>query len=334
MFLIRTGAIDGFQSLATDCGCNPMELLNKVGLNYSQLRNPNTYVAYSKVADLLELAAEACDEPLFGLRLADRQTSSVLGDLPLTVSQLPSLGDALSQIDKDLYLHARGAHLSQTRRGENVVVEVEIDIPSSRGILQLMQMSVGHVATFIEETLDLPAPGFPLLLRQNAPPLGSSALDGDTLARVAFGTRYNGVRIPASWLQRKPRYDEAALQAHFQEYLKVLQRRYPDNLHDQVRDIIGRILPSGECSLERVAAALDLHQRVLQMRLKQSGSSFTELLKESRLEIAEQHLRHRSMAITDLALRLGYADVSVFSRNFKRWTGLSPSQWQKLHSDR
>lgn len=333
MFLIRTGAIDGFQSLTTECGSNSIDLLNRVGLNYSQLRNPNTYVAYSKVADLLELAAEACNEPLFGLRLADRQTSSVLGDLPLTVSQLPSLGDALSQIDKDLYLHARGAHLSQLQLGESVVIEVEIDIPSSRGILQLMQMSVGHVANFIGETLDLPSPNFPLLLRQNAPPPGSSALDGDTLARVAFSTRYNGVRLPASWLQRKPRFDEAALRAHFQEYLKVLQRRYPDNLHDQVRDIIGRILPSGECSLERVAAALDLHQRVLQMRLKQSGSSFTELLKDSRREIAEQHLRHRTMGITDLALQLGYADVSVFSRNFKQWTGLSPSQWRKLHSN-
>ncbi len=122
MFLIRTGAIDGFQSLATDCGCNPMELLNKVGLNYSQLRNPNTYVAYSKVADLLELAAEACDEPLFGLRLADRQTSSVLGDLLLTVSQLASLGDALSQIDKDLYLHARGSRFRNSQNSRSASV--------------------------------------------------------------------------------------------------------------------------------------------------------------------------------------------------------------------
>jgi AraC-like DNA-binding protein len=37
------------------------------------------------------------------------------------------------------------------------------------------------------------------------------------------------------------------------------------------------------------------------------------------------------MSVTDLALNLGYADVSVFSRHFKQWTGLSPRNWQQQH---
>ena len=50
------------------------------------------------------------------------------------------------------------------------------------------------------------------------------------------------------------------------------------------------------------------------------------------MEIAEQHLRYRSMAVTELALNLGYADVSVFSGNFRQWTGLSPRAWQHAHA--
>lgn len=49
------------------------------------------------------------------------------------------------------------------------------------------------------------------------------------------------------------------------------QRRYPDNLQAQVREIIGQSLPSVECCLGRVATTLELHPRVLQKRTPASG---------------------------------------------------------------
>jgi hypothetical protein len=39
---------------------------------------------------------------------------------------------------------------------------------------------------------------------------------------------------------------------------------------------MGHMLPIGECRIERVAATLDLHPRVLQKRLKQLGSSYNQ----------------------------------------------------------
>lgn len=69
-----------------------------------------------------------------------------------------------------------------------------------------------------------------------------------------------------------------------------------------------------------------------------AGTSFSRLLQETRLEIAKQNLLRDKTSITDLALNLGYADVSVFSRHFKQWTGLSretggPSNNPALNSD-
>ncbi|MBV1877482.1 MAG: AraC family transcriptional regulator [Pseudomonadales bacterium] len=28
-------------------------------------------------------------------------------------------------------------------------------------------------------------------------------------------------------------------------------------------------------------------------------------------------------------LKLGYAEVAIFSRHFKQWTGVTPRQWRK-----
>ena len=190
-------------------------------------------------------------------------------------------------------------------------------------------MSIGQLANFTTDLLDLEKHSLPLYLRQQAPEQKARRPGASLYSRIYFGADNDGVRIPAAWLDKKPQRDEHALRIHLQNHLQQLQRRYPDNLQDQVRDFIGRSLPSGECTIDRVALMLDMHPRVLQKRLKKQGSSYSKLLQETRRDIAEQHLRHASMSVTDLALHLGYADASVFSRNFKRWFGASPRQWQR-----
>jgi AraC-like DNA-binding protein len=71
---------------------------------------------------------------------------------------------------------------------------------------------------------------------------------------------------------------------------------------------------------------------VLQKRLQQQGVSFRQLLQTTRREIAQQLLQHGHISVTDLALNLGYAEVSIFSRHFKQWTGHSPRQWRQLNA--
>lgn len=328
MFLIRSGAIEGYTRLVAALGGNPVRLLAAAGLSESLLRNPNTYLSYSKLAELLEMTAIICGEPLFGLRLARTQTSAVLGAISVTVSQQPTVGDAFANINKHLYLHARGLHVAQQQRGEEVQLELKFEITSSRGLNQLIQLSVGQLANFAAEILALPNHAISLYLRQPAPVADIGLRYAKTCEEMEFDANGDGIRLSAKLLARKPCRDEEALRRHFEDYIQLLKQRYPDSLQDQVRDIIGQALPSGECSLERVAAILELHPRVLQKRLQLQGSSYVTLLQETRLTIAREHLRFKSMSITELALNLGYADVSVFSRSFRRLTGMSARQWR------
>ena len=122
------------------------------------------------------------------------------------------------------------------------------------------------------------------------------------------------------------------LDGHLQRHLELLQSRYPDSLPDQVSDLVGHLLPSGECSLERVARTLNMHPRALQKALGQQGTSYRELLQAVRVDLAVQRLNTHQSSVTDIALQLGYAEVAVFSRHFKRWTGLSPRAWQRANS--
>ncbi len=44
---------------------------------------------------------------------------------------------------------------------------------------------------------------------------------------------------------------------------------------------------------------------------------------------AEQELANSNRKISEIAAMLGYADSTVFSHAFKRWTGISPSQYRR-----
>lgn len=331
MFLVRSGSIEGYEKLTRRLGGNPIELLEAVGLTSAQLRNPNNYISYSKMAELMELSAERCEEPFFGLLLSQHQSSSILGDMTMSAFRQPTLQDALDSVGQYLYLHAKGAHLGQQQLGDDCQVSLTIEVPSAYGLAQTMQLSTGQLANFLAELLDMTTPGFSLLLQQREPHYDHSRLDPRLLARVNFGARVDGIRFPSTWMEYRPQFNDEVLRTHLDQYLQSLQQRYPDNLQDQVRDIIGQCLPTGECSVERVAATLDLHPRVLQQRLQLQDCSYGDLLRDTRREIAEQHLRHRSMSITELAYKLGYAEASIFSRSFKQWTGHSPRQWQQRH---
>ena len=98
MYIVRSGAADKFDSLVSELGQNPQEIMAAVGLSAAQFRDPDTYLAYPRLAELLEEAAARCKQPLFGALLAERQNLQSLGDLPMLVSRAETVGDALAQV--------------------------------------------------------------------------------------------------------------------------------------------------------------------------------------------------------------------------------------------
>jgi AraC-like DNA-binding protein len=81
-------------------------------------------------------------------------------------------------------------------------------------------------------------------------------------------------------------------------------------------------------NIEGVARALGTSPRTLQRRLLEEGTSFRDVVEEVRAELARRYLGER-VALHDVAFRLGYAEVSAFLRAFKRWTGMTPTQFRR-----
>ena len=83
-----------------------------------------------------------------------------------------------------------------------------------------------------------------------------------------------------------------------------------------------------DLSIEVIADIAGLSTRSLQRIMKKHGISDNEMLNDARQQYAETKLRDPASKISDIAYQLGYNDTAHFTRAFKRWTGMTPSQFR------
>ncbi|MNI29053.1 HTH-type transcriptional activator Btr [compost metagenome] len=80
-------------------------------------------------------------------------------------------------------------------------------------------------------------------------------------------------------------------------------------------------------SIEDLAVRANLSPRYFSFKFKEiMGQSVQSYLIIARIERAEHLLHYAGMSVTEVADALGYRDVFFFSRQFKQYTGKSPSE--------
>lgn len=204
---------------------------------------------------------------------------------------------------------------------------MDFDISTPLGITQMKLLSLGHLCNFVAEVTGLSRYDFEISI--SAPGPYQQDYRQSDYRQVHFDQPFSGITLSTRLLTLQNRQYASAISSSIKRHVEFLRDQFPTSLEEQVRQVASALLASGDCSLELVASSLDLHPRMLQLKLKEQGVSYTQIMREIRQTLAEDHLRRKSMSVTDLALNLGYADASVFSSKFKQWTGLSPKQWQK-----
>ncbi|HJV97337.1 MAG TPA: helix-turn-helix transcriptional regulator, partial [Albitalea sp.] len=95
---------------------------------------------------------------------------------------------------------------------------------------------------------------------------------------------------------------------------------------DEVRRTVLLLLPSGRCSIEQVADHLGVVCRTVQRRLSEQGVSFSDLVNEIRVELANRHVKGSDRPLTEVAALLGFSAPSGFSRWHQSQFGCSPTQ--------
>lgn len=335
-YFVRAASLKGFDHLALSLGGNPVELLKSVGMTPASLRNPDTLLAYPKMAELLEISASVCDCESFGLRISKDHGLLTIGSIGLYMAQQQNIAESMKVGLSYAYLHARGAvinlsPLPSTDTSSGYSLNFDLAFAQNNQYPQLIQLSIHLLYRLMKMMAGENWEPIKITFRQPPPTKDMEVFKRLLNCPIEFNSPHNSIQAQVEILNQKPLGDEQQLKRYIEEHFHLLEAQYPNELRAIVCHEITQLLSTGECTLENIAANLGLHPRVLQKRLKGESVSFRQLLEETRSNLACNILRESSIGLTELALQLGYAELPVFSRSFKRWHGVSPQQWRKQH---
>ncbi|MBS7808773.1 AraC family transcriptional regulator [Variovorax sp. PCZ-1] len=103
------------------------------------------------------------------------------------------------------------------------------------------------------------------------------------------------------------------------EALRRLELLPASDLLSAVTDSISRRLPTGDVSLSTIAAALGRAPRSLRRELSDAGYAYRSLVDNTRRQRAKELADDMEYSMTDVAFKLGFSELSAFSRAWRRW---------------
>jgi len=144
-----------------------------------------------------------------------------------------------------------------------------------------------------------------------------------------FNAKESSISIPIELLDNEISTANPAMMALIEKNLEGnrIKVNRGTSMVQRVSELISDALIKGNMlNLASVADALTVSSRTLSRRLKEEGSSYQLLFGRCRMARAKVLLEKSDMSIRKIAFSLGFNNEANFSRAFKKYHGMSPTQ--------
>ena len=328
-YFIRAASTAGFEDLVKYYGQNPIHLLTEVGILPSQLRNPDELISYEKFLNLLELAAKKCDISTFGLRLSANQGMKTVGLVGAYMCRQQTVLESLQVAQKYAYMHAQGMTITLELLADGFCELKHQQLHDSSLIYpQKSQLSLGVIYQILNDLCGFKWQAKRVLFKQDANKKEKVFFEQFFNCGVEFNANVNALYFHSDYLKQKPIvHEELTSEVIFQQF-ESQKSTQEVGIIILVEQTIRMLLATGECSRENIALCIGIHPKKMQRTLQDNNTNYQELLDSVRKKEAIRVIELGNADLTNLALNLGYADFSAFSRRFKRWYGVAPSKWR------
>lgn len=329
-FRIIASVYRGLVEILIEHGMPKADISARLGIDLDRVTAPHEMLSLEQVNLLWQLGFDARG-PAIGIEVAQRIRLVDFQDVGVFLTATADVEDLLKQLANycALFSNVMAFKLRTTAQGLEFEVHYHAKVPLLHERLDFLT-AAGPV--LVSQYLEKP-------LQLEAVELTRPKPDHTQPWDQAFG-------VKVRWGRPLSRYVISAEQAHRQvltrnpslkkELQLLLDKRLRDDKSahplDEVRTVMLQQLDRQLPSMESVAEALHISTRTLHRRLADAGASFSGLLANLREEAAK-HFISLGIPAQEVAERLFYTDIRTFNRAFKRWTGLTASQFHRQQSE-
>ncbi|MEV6274067.1 AraC family transcriptional regulator [Nocardia sp. NPDC051832] len=319
---------------AGEHGVPVARMLTGTGLSEGVLHNPDAQVdAHIELAVIRNLVRELAGVPALGVEVGRRYRITTFGIFGFACVSSPTLGEAIAFALRYLDLSFTFClPVAEWSAGEFVAWVHDEGVPADvrqflverdvTAMNQVMSDLMGAPLSLVRAEFRFPEPAY------------ADRIEAVTGIRPKFGQPHNLFALdPAVLEQPLPQANEHTWAMCLAQCRALVDRRRArTGIAAQVRELLVPGGADGFCAppgIDTVAGDLNMSTRTLRRHLDAAGTSYRALLDEVRRALAEEMLTATPLSVSDVAIRLGYAESSTFIYAFKRWTGSTPAAYRR-----
>jgi AraC-like DNA-binding protein len=294
-----------------------------------RINNDHRLHLYDLRDEIYRLVDESKD-PLFAVHCASNVSPLTFGSFSLACWTAPDLHSALQLIAEHSIMMCSPVrveyHTDKQGNGELWIFNSEALSKESYAtymgitlfkvsLVKMMQAIVRDSKMIIEVELIANHFGSKLLCE----------IEQLTQTTITVGHPIQKLRVEKKYLYRDNKQQDPDI--HFSTLNLLRNQAEKLRKHDvilQIYNTLTQLNDLSNVSAESVSHALNMNVRTLNRRLFELNTSYRGVLEKYKLEKALYLLSDSNVNMTEIAFQLGFADLSTFSRAFKRWTGVSP----------
>jgi AraC-like DNA-binding protein len=303
-------------------------ILSKAGLTIAEVDDASVRLEARAQIKVLDLAAEALCDELFGFRLARDFDLREIGLVYYVMASSERLTDALANAARYSGIVNEGVRLRCDANGAAIRLDyVGVDRGHDRHHAEFWMVTLVRLCRKVTESRLVPRY---VKVRHRRTGL-SADFKSFFGTEVTFGCDADEIGLAAA---------VASLPTVGRDtYLNRLLRRYaedalpkpsarPATQRAEVERVLPELLPHGKAGIADVARRLNTSARTLSRKLGDEGAGFADIRDAVRAALAQRYLVDRALPVSEIAWLLGYREVSSFTHAFRRWTGMTPREFR------
>ena len=311
-------------------GFDGRQALTDSGIPVDAFANEADRVPIKIIGDAWRFVARALDDPAIGIRAAvEGFNPAHWQSLGLAFLCSTTLRQALERLVKYFEVLSDAADTSLVEEQQRLsFVAVTQQDPELIGY-EALEFGLAALLVLMQEVY--PRPLRPVEVRLQRP----QSLASDDFAKllgqnVIFGSDFESISFDIKAVDETLPSSNQALAAYQDLFSEDYVARFGNNsVSIEVKKQILRLMPAGEPTVQKMATVAHLSVRSLQRKLRSEQTSFNELLTGIRKQLSLTYIRQPRHGISEIAYLLGFANHSSFSRAFKQWFDVTPTDYRK-----
>ena len=308
-------------------GASRSSLLASIGLDEARLRNPLNRLSSQLALRTFRVLERQFGDPAIALRIGEKASMQNFSDLGFATRLSNNLATV---IDSNVQLQILRQNMVTTTFNpvaKPPTLYWNIQLGDTEDFAPFVEFSAATFARLARQVLGEP----PLLRRvdfMHAARFDRTRYEDAFECPVRFSMPETKMEMTARQLFRAlPNANPALLAAATERYSKPAHWMADGKQNTAMSYFyLSNEIDKSPPTLDRMASSFGMTERSLRRNLVNEGHPFRELLDTVRRDLCALYFQEDKRSLSEIALLLGYSDLSAFTRAHKRWHGVAPSK--------